>query len=93
MAEKPNALERIAQELSEESDHIDYEAILVALTGLMNHLRRRAADAIVTDQDSPEALVAAREYWVYASLVDHFGGSLIAYDDIEEAELVSGPLN
>lgn len=86
MDKKLNPLESVAREMAEHSD-MERKDIEIALEGLLEHLNQRATAAIDVDEYSQEAAEAAAQYRVACEVIAMFGTQLIAFDDIEEAEM------
>jgi hypothetical protein len=87
MAKQESPLERVAREMARECE-MEEETIRESLYDLVCFLRKRAADSIVLDENSKNALINSRQYWALAALIEQFGTALLAFDDIEESELL-----
>ncbi len=54
-----------------------------ALIGVLEHLNKRAVDAMERDIDSLESVRVAREYQAVAEVIEFLGSQLIAYEEID----------
>lgn len=81
-----NPLQMVSRELSENIE-MDRDRIESALEGLLDHLNGRAAAEIDKDPESDAAMEAAVQYRVTCEVIAMFGTQLIAFEDIEEADL------
>ena len=89
MDKQMNPLQMVSRELAEHTE-MDRDRIESALTQLLDHLNGRAAAEIDRDPESDEALDTATQYRVFCEIIAMFGTQLIAFEDIEEADLESG---
>jgi hypothetical protein len=80
--QKLNPLETVAAEMTQHSGMTEDE-MRVALTGVLNHLQRRAQIALRAHPDSDDATRMANEYRAVSEVVNVFGTQLIAFEDIE----------
>lgn len=80
--EKLNPIQRIAREL-EPSSSLSEEDLERSFVGIMDLLQRRAEDEIGLDPESDASEAAAREFLAFTEMMTMFGGSLLAYDEIE----------
>lgn len=91
MGKKMNPLQMVSRELSENTE-MDRDRIESSLEALLDHLNDRAAAEIDKNVESDEAMQTATQYRVFCELIALFGTQLIAYEDMEEADL-SGESN
>ncbi len=88
---KLTPLEMVAREMAEHSS-LEEHVIADAITRHLSATRKRAADAIMNDMESIEAMQLTAEYQAIAEMVLFFGSQLIAFEDIDADESY-GPAN
>lgn len=75
-------MKMVAREMAEHSS-MTAGQIEGSLRRVLNDLRKRAADAIVANEEAPLTLDIAHEYQAVSEMVNFFGSQLIAFEDLD----------
>lgn len=83
---KLTPFQMVVRELAAERGSMSEGEYEASLMGLFDLLQERAIGAL-TDPDGTKALAITQQYCAFGELVNTFGTALIAFEDIEEADV------